>query len=170
MLLVGQAGIHFREALLRGDAGAALGCLPELDTAHHVELLLGAAIRDGRDDFAAAACYLAGDWPGLCARLAVPGADHRHDEVAAAYVATGRAPSTWCATGFPPNGDVRGGLPDARVAAALTAGVSGLALLDAFADLPLHAAVDHYYRVGSLHALGCRPLLILAITAGPPPG
>ncbi len=170
MLLVGQAGIRLRESLLRGDVDGALACLPELDPPHRVELLLGAAIRDGRDDFASAGCYLAGDWPGLCARLAAPGADHRHDEVAAAYVATGRAPSAWSPTGLPLQGDVRGGLPDVRVAAALTAGVAGLALLDAFADLPLHAAVDHYYRVGSLHALGCRPLLILAMTGGPPLG
>lgn len=167
MLAVGQVGIRFREAVLAGETAAALGCLPELDAAHHVELLLGAALRDARDDFAAAHLYLRGDWPGLVARLITGPPDLSRDRLAAAYVAAGRAPARWQPEGRPLDRDVRQGFPDVHVAAALQAGVGGWALLAAFTDLPLHPAVDHYYRVGTLHALGCRPLLVLASTAAP---
>jgi len=47
--------------------------------------------------------------------------------------------------------------------------VGGGSLLDALAHLPLHPPVAAYYRRGSLHALGVRPLLILAATARPLP-
>ena len=168
MLPVGQSGIRLREALVAGDVAAAVEVVPALDVPHRVELLLGAALRDARDGFAAARCYLEGDWAALCARLADPAPDLRYDHAAAAYVAAGQAPSEWRADGLPlGDRDVRSGLPDFRVAAALRAGVGGLTLVDTFADLPLHPAVSHYYRIGSLHALGCRPLLILAMTAGP---
>lgn len=170
MDLAGQHGIRFREALLAGDAATAAALVPTLDLPHRVELVLGAALRDARDDFAAARLAVAEDWPAVCARLADGAADLRYDTLAAAYVASRRAPDRWTPTGLPLDRDVRSGLPDVAVAAALLDGVSGAALLDAFADLPLYPAVARYYRVGTLWALGCRPLLLLAATAGPAPG
>lgn len=160
----GQTGIRLREALLAGDVATAARLVPALDTPHRLEVLLGAALRDARDDHAAAALYLAaerhGDWAPLLERLAQP-PDDRFDRLAVAYLVEGRVPDGWRAAGLP----LIGGLSrpaDVAVAAAYAAGVAGLALVDAFRDRPLHAAVSHYYRVGTIHALGPRPMLILA--------
>lgn len=179
--LPGQTGIRLRAALAAGDARLAAALAPELDDAHRVEILLGAALRDARRGHAAAHLFLALDalddrvagparwWP-LC-RLFVEGEpDRRLDDLAAAYVAERRAPDRWRPSGAPLAPDaaaaIRGApFPDVAVAAALAAGTAGDALLDAFADLPLHRPVAVYYRRGTLHALGARPLLILAATA-----
>lgn len=167
----GQTGIRLREALARGDADGATALVPALDEAHRVELLLGAALRDARDDHARARLYLRadddGDWAALCAALCDGAPDRTLDILASAYVAARRVPERWRPGGLPLDRPVRVELPDVAVAAALVAGVGGLALLDAFADLPLHAPVSHYYRRGTLHALGHRPLLILAASGGP---
>lgn len=164
----GQTGIRLRGALAVGDALGAAALVPALDDAHRVELLLGAALRDARDGHLRAARFLVverdGDWGAFCALLCAGEPDRRYDALAAAYVAERRVPEAWRAAGRPLDRDVRAGLPDVAVADALVAGVGGDALLDAFADLPLHAAVAHYYRRGSIHALGNRPLLILAAT------
>jgi len=179
--LSGQTGIRMREALLAGDARAAASLAPALDGPHRVELLLGAALRDARGGWAAARLYLAADahgagdarwWP-VCRLLAEPGADHTLDELAAAYVAEGRVPDVWRraratvpAAPPPAAAELCGPFADVAVAAALAAGVPGETLLDALAERPLFPAVNHYYRRGTLHALGVRPLLVLA--ASPP--
>lgn len=178
--LSGQTGIRMREALAAGDARTAASLALTLDQAHHIELLLGAALRDSRDGWAAARLYMAATgggaapppsvdtarwWP-TCRLLAEPDADHTLDQLASAYVAEGRAPEHWRPEGRPLDRDVRVPYADVVAAAALTDGVSGLALLDAFRDLPLHPAVAHYYRRGTIHALGVRALLILAASGG----
>jgi hypothetical protein len=177
----GQMGIRLREALAAGDGPAAAAELPTLDEAHLIELVLGAALRDARDGFGAARRFvelwtdLPGNlgspaWTALCGALASPGADRRYDDLAAAYVAAGRAPEGWTPEGAEPDVDPRRSpQPDVLVADALTRGVGGLALLRRFADRPLHAPVALYYEVGTIHALGPRPLLVLAATAGDPP-
>lgn len=174
MTLPGQTGIRLREALAAGDAVAAAAAVPALDEAHRIELLLGAALRDARDGHRAAGLWLAAEagrvrWDALCAALCDGAPDHSLDELASAYVAAGRAPDRWRPDG---SGVEEGTLAalrapeaDVAVAAALAAGVSGEALLDALLGVrpdPLAAAVAHYYRRGSIHALGPRPLLILA--------
>ncbi|MDP2315674.1 MAG: hypothetical protein Q8P41_22440, partial [Pseudomonadota bacterium] len=145
-----------------------------LDERHRIELLLGPALRDARGGWAAARLYLAADahdvgparwWP-VCRLLADPGADHTLDQLAAAYIAEGRAPDVWLPDGRPPYRDVRVPYADVAVADALAAGVAGDSLLEAFTDLPLFPAVAHYYRRGTIHALGPRPLLILAASGG----
>lgn len=166
----GQMGIEWREAWLARDVPRMAALAPSLDLAHRVELLLGEALRDARDGFRRALAWFEvrdDDWGPFCRLLAEGEPDRRWDVLAAAYVAARRAPERWTATGRPLDRDVRGApLPDVAVAAALLDGVAGEALLDAFADLPLHRAVSAYYRVGTLHALGCRPLLTLAAVAG----
>jgi hypothetical protein len=161
----GQTGIRLREALVAGDVAAALVAIPHLDEAHRVEILLGAALRDAREGHRSAALFLeataSGDWPPLVERLVEP-PDDRLDRLAVAYLVEGRVPERWRPDGLPLGGALRGPEADVAVAEAYASGVAGLALVDFFADLPLHAAVSHYYRVGSIHALGPRPLLILA--------
>lgn len=164
----GQTGISLREALVAGDALRAAAEVASLDEPHRVELLLGAALRDGRDGFASAALFLdlerapaSADWALLTARLAAPDVDPSLDEHAAALVAARRAPDRYRpeGTSLPRGFSVS---VDA-VAAALLGGVAGEAILDAFAPSPLTDAVRHYYRRGSLWALGVRPLLVRAL-------
>jgi hypothetical protein len=172
--LAGQTGIRMREALAAGDARTAASLAGVLDEAHRIELLLGAALRDARGGFAAARVWMATEakgegrarwWP-LCRLLVEGEADHTLDDLASAYVAEGRVPDRW-RTGVamlepvftPPCADV-------AVATALASGIPGDALLDAFVGLPAYPAVAHYYRRGTIHALGPRPLLILAASAG----
>jgi hypothetical protein len=179
--LAGQSGIRLREALVAGDAVTAAELALALDEPHRIELLLGAALRDRRDDFARARLWLATEqghgvpgpdrWSSFCRLLVTGEPDHSLDELAAAYVAEGRVPDRWRPLGAPldrPSSRVkmRGPEADVRVAAAYAAGIAGLALLDAFADAPLFPAVDWYYRRGTIHALGPRPLLILAASVG----
>ena len=168
----GQTGIRLREALAAGDAPLAAMLAHGLDEAHTIELLLGAALRDARGGHAAARLWLAADacpplpdpdprwWPA-CRLLAEPGADHSLDQLATAYIAERRAPDRWTAHG---TADVPATLDDLTVADALMRGVAGLALLDALQDRPLYPAVSCYYRRGTIHALGPRPLLLLAAT------
>lgn len=168
----GQTGIRFREALAARDAATAASLVSTLDDAHRIELLLGAALRDARDDHAAARRFVqveasGGDWGEVCRLLCEGDPDRRLDELAAAYVAEGRVSELWRPAGAPLAGDIRWGLPDVEVAARYAEGVGGDALVEAFADLPLHAAVAYYYRRGTIHALGPRALLILAASAAP---
>lgn len=167
--MVGQAGIRWREALVAHDADTMVTLLDALDDAHRVELLLGEALRDARGGFAAARAWVRGDLAGACRLLAAGEPDLRYDRLAAAYVAARRAPERWSPEGRALDREVRRvPEPDVAVAEALAAGVGGRVLLAAFADLPLHPAVAAYYAPGNLWALGCRPLLVLAATAGPP--
>lgn len=159
----GQMGIRLREALVAGDAARAVAELDGLDDAHRVELILGAALRDGRGGFAAARRYLAGDLAGAVELLAEPGGDASLDEEAAGYVVRRRAPDRWSVGGAPP--PPRAGDPVEAVLRGLAEGWSGLGMVAWFADDPLAAAVDRYYRDGRIHALGPRPLLMLALRA-----
>lgn len=152
----GQAGIAVREALTRGDAAGAARAASGLDEAHHVEILLGALIR--RADVSGVSFWLTGDVAGVCARLAVPAATPL-DDLAVSYVLRRVVPEGWRPDG-PAADFVLEGPSD--VARALQAGCGGLALLRQLEDRPLHQAVRCYYAPGRIHALGCRPLLILA--------
>jgi hypothetical protein len=164
---LGQTGILLRRLLAEGRGEEAAALVPRLDPAHRIELLLGAALRDRRENFRGAALYLACEdgavpWEELCIWLGQP-ADYSLDELAASYIAEGRAPEKWLPTGLPPSSSPRAlPFPDLSVAAQLQAGVSGLDLLDTFSDVSLYPAVSHYYRKGSIFALGPRPLLSLA--------
>lgn len=151
LLPPGQAGIRFRDALLAQDLPLMRAWAAQLDEAHVIELILGAALRDGRDDFGAARAFASGE-DILDRLLGEP--DHRADEAASAWIAAGSIDDRWRPEGTVDNGR--------DVVAAYAAGVSGLALVDRFVDRPLHAAVSMYYRRGTIHALGPRPLLILA--------
>lgn len=152
----GQAAIAVRHALAAGDAAAACDAVPDLDDAHRIEILLGAAIRDGKEDFAAVGWWLAGDMEQLCATLASP-PDTRLDDRAVGLIIRRRAPEHWL-----PGGDApRVNTPE-DVAAALASGAGGLAILDQLQDRLIYAAVREYYERGTIHALGVRPLLILA--------
>jgi hypothetical protein len=103
----------------------------------------------------------------VCRRLATGLPDTRLDDLAAGYVAERRVPEGWRAGGRAVATDVRAArYPDLVVAREYAGGASGLALLDAFADLPLYPAVNWYYRRGTIHAMGPRPLLILAASGG----
>jgi hypothetical protein len=171
----GQHGIRFREALHDGDAELACSLLASLDRPHEVELVLGAALRDGRDCFFAARNWLRASDPeqriALVASLARPGADGQLDALAAAYVAERRVSDRWLPDGRPLSPSERlalsvSGPLDARVANLYGQGVGGLQLLDALSGRPLYSAVEAYYRQGTIHALGPRPLLILAAFEG----
>ncbi len=174
--LPGQTGIRLRQCLIEQDAAGAIALLDSLDPAHHVELLLGAALRDARGDFLAARLYTHlieeqhaqghvrhEAWALLVALLTDGAPDEGPDLSASAWIAARRAPDRW----FPLGAPLAGALPappgaEAAVVQAYAAGVGGLALLAALADRPLHAAVATYYRLGSIHALGPRPLFMLA--------
>ena len=152
----GQAAIAVRHASAAGDAAAALDALPGLDDAHRIEILLGAAIRDGQEDFSAVGWWLAGDMAQLCAVLATP-PDTRLDDRAVGLIIRRRAPEHWRADGPAP----RVNTPE-DVADALVSGAGGLAILDQLHDRLIYSAVREYYVAGTIHALGVRPLLILA--------
>jgi hypothetical protein len=171
MTLPGQSGIRLREALAAGRWQEAAASVPQLDEAHRIELLLGAAIRDARGGWAAARAWLRaeggeGSWEEVCRLLAEGEPDTSLDQLASAYVAASRAPLAWRPDGRALDRDIRPPEADIAVAAALLDGVSGRELLAVFVDLPLHPAVAWYYSRGRIHALGVRPLLILAASAG----
>jgi hypothetical protein len=156
----GQAGIGVREALARGDWRAAAEGVGALDEAHHIEILLGAALRDARDGHLRARRYLVEtDWAAFCRLLVEGEPDRSLDDLAAAYVAERRVPDVWRPGGAPLAEPVADDLDAARLYAA---GVSGDAIVDAFAHKPLYPAVAHYYRRGTIRAMGARPMLILA--------
>lgn len=165
----GQAAIAVREALACGDAASALVGVPHLDDAHRIEILLGAAIRDCTDDHAAVRAWLAGDMPGLFERLSWP-PDTRYDDVAVGLIVRHRVREAWRPIGDARAVVARPGSACPRVStlddvvAALAAGAGGLDLVAQLQDRLLHPAVLEYYRDGTIHALGVRPLLILAGT------
>ncbi len=171
MFLSGQSGIRVRHALVGGDPLAAALLVPALDRAHRIEVLLGAALRDQRHDFAAAHLFVATeasahpDWLPLCRLLTEGEPETSLDDLASAYIAEGRVPDRYRAAGLPLNAPLRGPPYDLAVASALAAGVAGDALLDALPGA-LQPAVAWYYRRGTIHALGPRPLLILAASMG----
>lgn len=150
----GQAGIAVRVALLAGDAAGAADAARELDPDHAVEILLGGLIRRG--DVSGVSAWLAGDAAGVCARLARPQPTPL-DDAAVGYVVRRLAPEVWRAEG--PGAVVT---DMASVARALRHGCGGRALLDALRGRALHDGVRAYYEAGRIHALGVRPLLILA--------
>lgn len=167
----GQSAIRLRRALAHGDADTAAALLPDLDADHRIEILLGAALRDGRGDFAAARLYLeaeaTGDsaaWRRLCVALASEG-DSSADDIAAAWVASGRVPDTVRGGGRALSAAERVQLteaPEAALVASIGAGVALEALLAEFAAHPLFPAVQAYYR-GGIRAMGWRPCLLLGI-------
>jgi hypothetical protein len=177
--VAGQTGIRLREALAAGDGLRAAHLVGDLDTAHRIELLLGAALRDGREDFSSARAFPAllasgrdepEAWRAFCVSLARPGADRRLDDLAASWIAAGVAPDRWTPAGREPSADERVALrnarePDAVVARLLEQGRSGLAILDSLPIHPLLPAVSLYYRQGTIHALGPRPLLVASIVS-----
>ena len=152
----GQAGIRFRMALLDGDVAAMEAALPDLDDAHRIELVLGGALRDAREGHAAAHAYARGHVVEACRRLVgIP--DHSLDDRAAALVAARMAPERW-----QPRGTAAVAVKSMEdAAAALSSGVGGEALLEAMSQRALHGPVSYYYRIGTIHALGVRPLLVL---------
>lgn len=174
----GQHGIRFREALADGDAVLAISLLPELDLPHRIELILGAALRDGREGFGAAHDASRAFAPGVedsaaidsleqaIRSLARPNPDRTLDDIAAAYVAERRVPDVWRPGGrpLPPNAaEIPAALhPDVEVARLYADGVAGSALINLFADSDLFGPVAIYYSEGAIHAMGPRPLLILA--------
>jgi len=152
----GQAGIAVRNALSRGDGDGAAQAAAELDEAHKVEILLGAVIR--RADRVGAAHWASGEMLLLCRRLALP-ASTDLDDHAIRFVLRRIAPERWCREGL----DAPDHLETMEdVAAALAAGCGGAAVLERMKHRALYHAVSDYYRLGSIHALGVRPLLILA--------
>jgi hypothetical protein len=163
----GQQGIALREALAAGDAEAAIRAREGVDEAHVVEMVLGAALRDARDGHRAARlweeCARHGRPDRQVIELLCQGTpDTSLDERAAAWIAARRVEEDWRPGGLPLDRRI---VDVEAVAAAYAAGVAGLALLDAMADLPLAPAVSWYYRRGRIHALGPRPLLVLGMTA-----
>ena len=169
----GQAAIHLREALWRGDVDAACAQVGLLDEAHRVEILLGGALRRAADGFAAVGSWRRASrqpadsaaWRALCVALAAP-ATSPHDERAAGWVASGLAPETVPLQGpplAPPRTAAFSG-PGAEQALleALRAGFSVEAMLACWPAHPLLPGVRDYYA-GGICALGPRALLYLAI-------
>lgn len=169
----GQSAIRLRRALAHGDPDTAAALVAELDTDHRIEILLGAALRDGRGEFAAAGLYLSAAslaeadplaWHRVCTALASPG-DSAADDIAAAWVASGRVPDTVRGGGRALTPEERGSLaetPEAALVDLIGAGVALAALLAEFADHPLYTAVNAYYQ-GGIRSMGWRPLLLLGI-------
>jgi hypothetical protein len=94
----------------------------------------------------------------LCRRLAEP-ASTDLDDHAIRFVLRRIAPERWCREGL----DAPLHLESREdVAAALASGCGGGAVLERMKHRALYHAVSDYYRLGSIHALGVRPLLILA--------
>lgn len=174
--LAGQAGIALREALAAGDAAGVLAGIPALDEAHRVELLLGAALRDARGDHRAAHLFVAAEqegggarWGELARALAEAGAERRLDTIAASWVASGRVPERWRAEGRGLSDReiarlAEGDEADAVAAELIADGAGGWSLLGAMRGRLLHGPVEWYYRRGTIHALGWRPALVLAMT------
>jgi len=161
----GQFAIHLRDALSAGDPDRAAALVCHLDQAHRIEVLLGAALRDGRDRFRAASMYLeasarpvtAEAWLPLCVRLAGP-VNPTWDEIAAGWVVRhrlgeprdhGSGPGPTSAT------------PEAWVAA-IRAGAGLDELLARSRHHLLCPAVSAYYR-GKIRAMGWRPALLLVL-------
>lgn len=158
----GQRAIRLRDALLEGDITWALHWAEGLDEAHAYEVIGGACIRDGRDRFAAArafpAALAARDWRAVFERL-LGEPDTTLDDAAASLVAARIVPDRWLPGGLPVSVPVT----SMDEAATLYAGgAAGLGLVEACRSRPIHEAVWLYYRRGSLHALGPRPMLVLS--------
>lgn len=170
----GQAAIAVRQALGDGEGEQAFGHVASLDPAHRIEVLLGAAIRDRRGGFAAVRAWYARDLLRLCSILAVK-PDSALDDAAVGLIVSGRVEERWRPHGAP-LGEHRGlegtslvpGAALYGVAAAVAGGVGGLELLARLQDRFLHRAVHQYYVEGTIHALGVRPLLILAASPSDP--
>ena len=138
----GQVAIRLRELLLSGDAAGAAALVAPLDADHRLEVLLGAALRDARDDHRAAALYLAAEatgaldaatWMPLCAHLSRPG-DPSLDALAAAWTASGALPEHWHRRGRALTSAEAAALraaaaPDEALVALVAAGVAGPAIL-----------------------------------------
>ena len=171
-MMFGQLGIRLRAALVEGHWAVAAELVPTLDREHRIELLLGAALRDGRQEFAAAHLFCSlekngGDWGRLCWMLGTGEPDRRLDLLAASYVAERRVPDRWIPLGRGVESDPRAAaLPDVEVARQYAGGVGGLALLACFEHAPLYPAVQLYYGEGNIHALGPRPMLVMAASEG----
>ncbi len=155
MVSYGQAGIAVRNALTRGDAEAAARAVHFLDDAHRVELLLGAVIR--RADLVGAEHWASGELDLLCRRLAVPAATHL-DDLAISFVLRRIAPERWSGEGRDEPLSLNT-MED--VAVALKNGFGGKSILQQMMHRCMYRAVSDYYALGSIHALGVRPLLIL---------
>jgi hypothetical protein len=160
-----QAGIRFRSCLVAGDMEGAQQAVKELDQPHLVELLLGAALLDGRGDFEVARRWVeieenGGDFSELCSLL-LGEPDTRLSDQAAGWVVQFRLGESWVPEGRAPTGeqDLEGLIRQ------LKEGAGGLALLEFFKNSPLYKPIYAYYRLGSIHALGFRPLLLLALYA-----
>ena len=152
----GQAGIAVRDALARGDGDAAATAVAELDDAHKIEILLGLVIR--RADRVSAQHWESGDVNLLCNALVLP-CNTDADDRAVAYVLRRVIGERWS----PDGSDVAYDLQTmADVAQALARGCGGLAVLHRLKHRRLYRVVSDYYLQGSIHALGLRPLLILA--------
>ncbi|MBM4390491.1 MAG: hypothetical protein FJ090_05175 [Deltaproteobacteria bacterium] len=158
----GQRAIRVRAALLDGDITWALHWAEGLDEAHIYEVIAGACIRDGRDGFAAARAFPAAlaalDWRPVFERL-LGDPDTALDDDAASLVAARIVPDRWRPGGLPVGVPVHT-MDDA--ASLYAAGAAGLGLVDACRSRPIYEVVSLYYRRGSLHALGPRPMLVLS--------
>ncbi len=158
----GQRAIRLRDALYEGDITWALHWAERLDEAHVYEVIAGACIRDARDQFAAARAFpgalAAGDWRPVFERL-LGEPETTLDDLAASLVAARVVPDRWRPGGTPVTVPVDG---LEHAAALYAAGAAGLALVDACRSRPIYDAVSLYYRRGTLHALGPRPMLVLS--------
>ena len=177
----GQAAIRVRGALARGDARAAAALVPVLDEDHRIEILLGAALRDARENFAGTGLYLAAAatrrldppvWLPLCRHLGSP-PDTSIDEIAVAWAAAGLVPEFWRPVGreLTPLEAIElrsSDQPDNVVCRLARDGVGGEAILPVFREHRLFPAVSAYYR-GGIRAMGWRPLLFLGIVGAQAP-
>lgn len=158
----GQRAIRLRDALMEGDITWALHWAEGLDEAHVYEVIAGACIRDGRDHFAAARAFpgalARGDWQPVLERL-LGEPDTAFDDEAASLVAARIVPDRWRPGGTALTVPVLG---MEHAATLYAAGAAGLALVDALRSRQIYETVSLYYRRGTLHALGPRPMLVLS--------
>ncbi len=158
----GQRAIRLRDALFEGDTTWALHWAEGLDEAHVYEVIGGACIRDARDGFAAARAFPAAlahrAWAPVFERL-LGEPDTALDDEAASLVAARIVPDRWRPDGTPVTVLVEG---MEHAAALYAAGAAGLALIDALRSRQIYEIVSLYYRRGTLHALGPRPMLVLS--------
>ncbi|MEN9786084.1 MAG: hypothetical protein RLZZ299_1348 [Pseudomonadota bacterium] len=172
----GAAAVRARTALLAGDVDGVLAELSAMDAAHHVEVLLGAALRDARDGFGGLPRWWAARarpwddpaWRDLVAWLVAAEPDDSLDVLAAGVTLGGAAGALRGRPEAPPRE-----IPAMEAALRwLEAGGDVGAWLGCFGEDPHARAVIDYLEPEAgatrIRAQGVRPLLVLAALRGPP--
>jgi hypothetical protein len=175
----GAAAVRARTALVAGDVDGVRVALPEMDEAHRVEVLLGAALRDSRDGFgglgrwreARARPLQDPAWHALVGWLVAAEPQDALDVLAAGVLL--RPDGAGALRGRPEAPPQDLARMDATVRWLRAGGDARSWLVHRDADVHAQAVADYLGWTDDgprIRALGLRPLLVYGALRGPPEG